>query len=264
MRRSGLVVWAALRQVQAVARPGLSTVQLDQTVREVFDHFGAQGVFEGYPGRTPFPAVSCISVNEELVHGIPSSRVLQDGDLITVDAGCRYQGWCADAAVSFIVGTPRPATQRLLQTAQQTLRLAIQAMSRAQRWSQVARQMLQFVRQQGYWLVDQFVGHGIGRHLHEKPDVPNVPPKPGNPRGEFLLQPGLVIAVEPMLNTSTKEIRLREDHWTVVAADGLPCVHVEHTVAVTDQGVWVLTGPPSTEEERRWLRQQGFSHLLGS
>ena len=253
MRRAGLVVWQALKSACKHVQPGVTTAQLNQVIEQVFQRYGAEPVFKNRPGRVPFPAASCISINEELIHGIPGPRRIQPGDLVTLDTGCRLQGWCADAAVSVGVPPLRPHLARLLQVAQQTLQQAIDAIPRASTWGAVVQQMATFVRRQGFGLVEEFVGHGIGRQLHEKPDVPHHPAHLARTRADFPLEPGLVIAVEPMITLGRTAVHTRADHWTVVTADGLPAVHVEHTVAVTPQGGWVLTGPPNPEE-KCWLQ----------
>ncbi len=254
MRRAGLVVWQALRAAEQHVCPGVTTAELDRVVERVFQRYGAEPLFKNQPGRVPFPAASCISVNEELIHGIPGPRRLQPGDLVTIDTGCRLQGWCADSAVTLAVPPLRPAVERLLRVARQALRLAIDCMAQAPTWNAVVQQMAAYIRGQGLGVVEDFVGHGIGRHLHEKPDVPNHPAHLVRTRADFPLEPGLVIAVEPMVTLGDNAVRTQADHWTVVTADGLPAAHVEHTVAVTDRGVWVLTGPPQPEE-RRWLQR---------
>ncbi len=254
MRRAGLVVWQALRAAEGCVRPGVTTAELDRTVEQVLRRYGAEPVFKNQRGRVPFPAVSCISVNEELIHGIPGSRRLRPGDLVTIDTGCRFQGWCADAAITVPVPPLHPRVAQLLDVAQEALRRAIDGMARFSSWGAVVHQVATYVRSQGFALVEDFVGHGIGRYLHEKPDVPNHPAHLVRSGADFPLEPGLAIAVEPMLTLGRSAVRTQPDHWTVVTADGQPAVHVEHTVAVTERGIWVLTGPPD-DSEHQWLRE---------
>ncbi len=258
MRRAGLIVWQALHEAGRGVRPGVTTAELDQVIRDVFQRCDAEPLFEGRPGRTRFPAVSCISVNEEIVHGVPGPRRLKPGDLLTIDTGCRLEGWCADAAVLLAVGPLSSRMEQLAQATRETLQLAIDRMGRAARWGEVARAMAAHVRRRGFSLVEGYVGHGIGRQLHERPDVPNHPAQLARTGADFPLQPGLALAVEPILALGGKQIRVREDGWTVVTADGLPAAHVEHTVALTPKGTWVLTGPPEPQE-RDWLRRFGFA-----
>lgn len=218
----------------------MTTAQLDQIVDELFRERGAIPLFKGYPGKVPFPAVTCISVNEEVVHGIPGGRVLQEGDLVSVDTGCNLNGWCGDSAITIPVGVISPERQKLWDVAEETLRLAIEEMGRQRKWSQVALRMQDYVRSHGYSVVEQFVGHGIGRTMHEEPQVPNYVARSWV-RHDFWLDEGLVIAIEPMVNQGTKDVKVRGDHWTVETADHKASVHVEHTVAMTSRGVEVLT-----------------------
>ena len=258
MRRAGLVVWLALHEAGRHVRPGVATAELDQVIRDVFRRCGAEPLFQGRSGRVPFPAASCVSVNEEVVHGVPGPRRLKPGDLLTIDTGCRLDGWCADAAVLLSVGSLSPRVEQLAQAARTTLQLAIDRMGRAARWAEVARAMAAHVRRRGFSLVEGYVGHGIGRRLHERPDVPNHPAQLARTGADFPLEPGLVLAIEPMVALGDKQVRVREDGWTVVTADGLPAAHVEHTVALTGEGPRVLTGPPD-QQERDWLRRFGFT-----
>lgn len=246
MRPACRLVADTLVRVQQEVRPGVTTAQLDQLVEQIFDEHGAIPLFRGYPGKVPFPAVTCISVNEEVVHGIPGSRVLEEGDLVSIDTGCRLNGWCGDSAITVPVGKVSPEKQRLLEVAERTLDLAIAEMGRQRKWSQVARRMQEFVLAHGYSVVEQFVGHGIGRMMHEEPQVPNYLTRSWM-KHDFWLDEGLVIAVEPMVNKGTKRVRTKSDHWTVETADGEPSVHVEHTVAITSRGIEVLTSRPPRE-----------------
>ncbi len=196
------------------------------------------------PGKVPFPAVTCISINEEVVHGIPGSRRLQEGDIISIDTGCRLAGWCGDAAVTHPVGRIHPEVQRLLDVTAGTLDLAIEACGRCSMWSEVAREMEKYVRDAGFSVVENFVGHGIGREMHEDPQVPNFVNAQLLRNGDFRLEPGLVIAVEPMVNMGTKKVRGMPDHWTQITQDRRPSAHFEHTIAITADGPLVLTAGP--------------------
>lgn len=243
MRKAGLVVWKALQLVQAMVRPGVTTREIDAAVEEFFRQCSAESLFKGYPGKTPYPAVTCISINEEVVHGIPGDRVIAEGDIVSVDTGCRIDGWCGDSAVTIPVGRVPPEVARLVEVTRKTLELAIDLVGKCQYWSEVASAMETFVRRQGFTVVEAFVGHGIGRQMHEEPQVPNFVNDFFLRRGNFRLQPGLVIAIEPMVNLGTKKVRLAHDHWTQLTADGKPSAHFEHTVALTEEGPYVLTGP---------------------
>lgn len=244
MRRAGLLVWQAHQEVRKLVRPGVTTAELDQVVDDLFVREGAIPLFKGVPGTTPFPAATCTSVNEEVVHGIPGPRVLHEGDIVSVDTGCQLNGWCGDAAVTYAVGAVSPVVQRLLDVTQAALDLAIERLATAKYWSEIAREMQDLVERAGFSVVEQFVGHGIGRQMHEPPQVPNYVSDDSLQRTDFQLRPGLVLAIEPMVNSGKNAVKCLPDHWTQVATDGLPSAHFEHTVALTDHGPQILTGPP--------------------
>jgi len=250
MRKAGLVVWKALQLVKALVRPGVKTKEIDQAVEDFYHRCKAESLFKGYPGKVPFPAVTCISVNDEVVHGIPGERVIAEGDIVSVDTGCRVDGWCGDAAVTIPVGNVSPQVARLVEVTKRTLDLAIELAGQKTYWSEVAAAMQDYVRSQGFSVVEAFVGHGIGRQMHEEPQVPNFVNDFFLRRGDFRLQPGLVIAIEPMVNLGTKKVRLSRDYWTQLTADGKPSAHFEHTVAITEEGPYVLTGPLGAMDER--------------
>jgi len=234
MRKAGLLVWQAHQLVAAMIRPGVTTAEIDAVIDRFFAEHQAVPLFKGVPGTVPFPATTCISVNEEVVHGIPSSRKLVEGDIVSIDTGCKLNGWCGDAAATYAVGRVHPEVRRLLDVTRNTLALAIELMGRCSRWSQVAAEMEAYVKKHKFSVVEAFVGHGIGRDMHEDPQVPNfVSRQLRRGTGEFRLVPGLVIAVEPMVNMGTKRIRTRADHWTQATVDGRPSAHFEHTVAIT-------------------------------
>jgi methionyl aminopeptidase len=243
MRQAGLVVWEALARVRELVRPGVTTAQLDAAVEEVFQKHGAKPLFKGVPGKVPFPSVTCMSVNEAVVHGIPNDRPLVEGDIVSVDTGCKLNGWCADSAWTHAVGKIDPVKQKLLEVTEGSLNLAIDLMGKKRRWSEVAAEMAKYVRTAGFSVVEDFVGHGIGRTLHEEPKVPNYANRETR-QSDFELRPGLVIAVEPMVNVGVQEVKVLPDHWTQVTVDGLPSAHFEHTIAMTKDGPKVLTGPP--------------------
>ena len=241
MREAGKVVAEALRLCRAMAQPGVRTIEIDRAVEALFARYNATPLFKGYPGaRVPFPAVTCLSVNEQVVHGIPGQRVLRSGDLFKVDTACKLNGWCADAAVTIPVGEVRPEWRRLVETAEGVLALAIQEMGRRRKWSEVAALMQRYAESAGFSVVQQYVGHGIGRIMHENPQVPNFVSREIR-KYDFRLEEGLVLAVEPMVNMGRPEVDTLRDHWTVVTRDGLPSAHVEHTLAITSSGVQVLT-----------------------
>jgi methionyl aminopeptidase len=253
MRKAGLVVWQAHQLALAVLRPGVTTAEIDKTIEDFFRQQHAEPLFKGVPGKVPFPAVTCISINEEVVHGIPGPRKLKEGDIVSLDTGCKLNGWCGDAAYTHPVGQVRPEVQRLLDVTGQTLDLAIDLMGKRKWWSEVAAAMEAFVRQKGLTVVEQFVGHGIGRQMHEEPQVPNFVSDQLRRGGDFRLLPGLVIAVEPMVNLGTKRVKTRPDHWTQATADGRASAHFEHTIAVTEWGPYVLTAGPGEPLDERLI-----------
>lgn len=248
MRKAGLLVWQAHQRAAAMIRPGVTTAEIDAVIDRFFVENQALPLFKGVPGVVPFPATTCISVNDEVVHGIPSSRPLLDGDIVSIDTGCKFNGWCGDAAVTYPVGRVAPDVHRLVDVARNVLNLAINLLHRCSRWSEVAAEMEAYVKQHRFSVVEAFVGHGIGRDMHEDPQVPNfVNSQLRRGAGDFRLAPGLVIAIEPMVNAGTKRVRTKSDHWTQVTADGRPSAHFEHTVAMTENGPWVLTAGPNGE-----------------
>lgn len=248
MRRAGLVVWGAHQVAAATVRPGVTTREIDEAVDRFFAEHDAVALFKGVPGKVPFPAACCISVNDEVVHGIPGNRVLRAGDVVSIDTGCSVGGWCGDSAITHPVGEVAPEVQRLLDCTSGVLALAIRLMASRNRWSDVAEEMATYVRDHGFSVVENFVGHGIGRKMHEDPQVPNFCSPAFRRNHDFELEPGLVVAVEPMVNMGTKKVRVLADHWTQSTVDGLPSAHFEHTVAITEGGPMVLTAPPAAGE----------------
>lgn len=247
MRKAGLLVWEAHRLAASMVRPGVTTAEIDAAVERYFQEHNAMPLFKGVPGHVPFPAVTCISINEEVVHGIPSERELEEGSIVSIDTGCKLNGWCGDAAATHPVGGVGDNVRRLLDVTRKVLELAIELMGKRSRWSQVAAEMEAYVKSNKFSVVEAFVGHGIGREMHEDPQVPNFVSSQLRRGGDFRLMPGLVIAVEPMVNMGTKRVRTRADHWTQVTADGRPSAHFEHTVAITESGPYVLTAGPNGE-----------------
>lgn len=246
MREAGRLVARAHEEARKLAVPGATTADLDEAVARVFKEAGATPLFLGYPcstrGKPPFPAVICSSVNEHVVHGIPNRRPLREGDVVAVDTGCRLNGWCGDAAVTLPIGQVAPDVQKLLDCTRETLDLAIRAMGRCRYWSEVAALMEQYVKSQGFYVIEKFVGHGIGRDMHEEPQVPNFVSKALR-RHDIRLEPGVVLAVEPMVAMGTKDVRVLDDGWTVETRDRRPSAHFEHTIAMTPDGPEILTLP---------------------
>ncbi len=235
MREAGLVVGRTLEVLRAAVAPGVSTRDLDALAEQSIRGAGAIPSFKGYHG---FPATICASVNDEIVHGIPGKRVLREGDIVSLDCGAIVEGWHGDAAVTVPVGECDPALVELIGVCEDAMWAGLAAARAGGRLSDISHAVESTIRRRGdYGVVEEYVGHGIGTELHQEPQVPNYG-KPGKgPR----LEPGLVLAVEPMVNAGGRHNRLLDDGWTVVTADGRPSAHYEHTVAVTDAGPWVLT-----------------------
>ena len=244
MRAAGRVVHQTLAACRRHVCPGVTTAQLDQIALETFTALGAVGLFKNYPTYEPgkgFPGNTCISVNDEVVHGIPGSRLLRAGDAVSIDCGIRLDGWCGDSALTMIVGEGTPDIVRLVRIAEETLELAIRLIRPGIRWSDVARKMQEYVESRGLSCVREFVGHGIGRRMHEEPKVPNFVSSEFLNRDDFYLEPGMTLAVEPMVILGGPEVVVLDDGWTVVTRDHTAAAHVEHTLAVTSDGCEVLT-----------------------
>lgn len=252
MRKSGLAVWKAHQIAREMVKPGATTREIDAAIHDYFRSRGGTPLFLNYPnpeeGKRPFPAVTCMSLNDAVVHGIPNDKPLAEGDILSLDTGVRIGGWCGDAAYTYKVGEVSSEVQKLLDCTQGTLELAFELMHSKTRWSQVAREMGRYVRDHGYTCVECFVGHGIGRNMHEDPQVPNFVSRSLRGRGDFRIEPGLVIAVEPMVNMGKKEVKMLADEWTQVTKDGKPSAHFEHTIAITKDGPRRLTEAPTEAE----------------
>ncbi|WP_329250678.1 type I methionyl aminopeptidase [Actinoallomurus sp. NBC_01490] len=236
MREAGLVVGRTLRRLTEEVRPGITTADLDAIAEESIRSAGATPSFKGYQG---FPATICTSVNEEIVHGIPSAdKVLRDGDIISIDCGAIVDGWHGDSAVTVPVGEITPDLQRLLEVCEESMWRGIAAGLVDARLSDIGHAVETYVRDQGdYGIVEEYVGHGIGTQMHMDPPVPNYGEAGHGPR----LSSGMCFAVEPMVNLGTAATVLLDDDWTVVTGDGARSAHFEHTFAVTEDGPWVLT-----------------------
>jgi len=243
MREAGRLVRRAHELVREMVRPGVTTRQIDTEVEKLFTRHNAIPLFKNYPGEVLFPTVTCMSVNNAVVHGIPNNKPLKEGDILSVDTGCNLGGWCGDSAWTYAVGEVSPLRKKLLEVTEESLWVAIEALGRRQWWSEVADEITRCVHAAGFSLVSDFVGHGIGREMHEDPQVPNIVDDDFRARHDFRIKPGLVLAVEPMVNTGVQDCRVLGDKWTQVTADGSDSAHFEHTVAITNSGVQVLTGP---------------------
>lgn len=234
MRRAGAVVAEMHERIRAALRPGVTTADLDAVARDVLDRRGATSNFLGYHG---FPAVICASPNDVVIHGIPGEVVLEEGDVISVDCGAVVDGWHGDAAFTAGVGAIAPEITALIDNAEQALAAAIEQMRSGRRLGDLGNAVQTIAESAGYGIVREYVGHGIGRAMHMAPDVPNY----GRPGRGMALKPGHVLAIEPMITAGDPDTYVTDDGWTVRTVDGSIAVHVEHTVAVTDDGPFVLT-----------------------
>ena len=248
MREAGRIVAVAHRQLRAALRPGVTTAELNDLVDAVLRDHGAEPVFLGYPkeGAPDFPASICASINEELVHGIPGPRALQDGDIISVDIGARYRGFIGDSAWTYAIGEVAPAVLRLLEVSEEALWVGIRAAVMPAATRDVARAIQRFVERQGYSVARDYTGHGVGRAMHEEPQVPNWWPRGRRQQKQWVsvpLRPGMTIALEPMIISGLAETEELADQWTVVTRDGSLCTHFEHSIAITEDGPLVLTLP---------------------
>jgi methionyl aminopeptidase len=236
MRRAGRVVREVLELVRSQVKPGATTLDLEKVAAKRIEELGAKPAFKGYHG---FPCVLCTSINSEVVHGIPSKkRVLKEGDIVSVDCGAVIDGFYGDAAITVPVGEKiAPDTARLLKVTEASLHRAIEAVRPGATLGDIGAAVQGVVEAEGFSVVRDFVGHGIGSHMHEDPQVPNF----GQAGQGMKLRPGMVIAIEPMVNAGRPDVRVLKDGWTAVTNDGSMSAHFEHTVAVTDTGARILT-----------------------
>lgn len=236
MRRAGTVVARVHEALLDAARPGVSLLDLEEIAAGIISDGGCTSNFLNYHG---FPATTCLSVNNEIVHGIPSQRELKEGDLLSVDAGAIFEGWHADAAITFGIGEIGAAEQTLIDVTERAMWAGIEATRAGARVGDVGSAVYEVAEPHGYGVVREYTGHGIGRQMHEDPQVPNY----GVPGKGIKLKAGMAICIEPMFNLGGHETRVLDDGWTVVTADGSTSAHFEHTVAITPDGPEVLTLP---------------------
>jgi methionyl aminopeptidase len=237
MRVAGLAVGRTLERLRSAVRPGVTTAELDELAEESIREQGGVPSFLGY-GDPPFPASICASVNDEVIHGIPGSRILAEGDVVSIDCGAIVAGWHGDAAITVAVGAVRPEVAELVRVTEESLWRGIAAARNGGRVGDISHAVQAYVEGQGdYGILEGYTGHGIGSAMHLDPDVPNVGRAGRGPR----LKPGLALAVEPMITLGTDASRVAADEWTVVTTDGSWAAHFEHTFAVTADGLWVLT-----------------------
>lgn len=234
MKAAGRIVAETLQKIEEVIKPGMTTKQLDALAERYIESRGARPSFKGYGG---FPASICTSVNEEVVHGIPGDRVLMEGDIVSVDCGAVINGYQGDAARTFPVGRISPEVQNLIDVTRESFFKGIEYAVVGARLGDIGHSIQKYVESNGYSVVRDYVGHGIGRKMHEDPPVPNY----GRAGRGLKLQKGLVIAIEPMVNAGGYEVRQLKNGWTVVTKDGMPSAHYENTVAILDNGPELLT-----------------------
>lgn len=234
MRDAGKIVAEALQEVKAAVRPDVTTLELDEIAEQYIRRCGAIPTFKGYQG---FPGSICASINEEVVHGIPGNRRLKDGDTISIDIGALVNGYNGDAAITVAVGSVEEDILQLLKVTEESLYKGIAKAVPDNRLQDISYAIQEYAESYGYGVVREYVGHGIGRNMHEDPQVPNY----GTPGRGPRLKSGMTLALEPMINMGTYEVRTLADGWTVVTADGKRSAHFEHTVAITDHGPEILT-----------------------
>jgi methionyl aminopeptidase len=237
MHQAGLIVWGALEKMREMVKPGISTKDLDEFAEGYTAQHHARPAFKGYRG---YPGSVCTSINQEVVHGIPSqSRRLCEGDILSMDFGVELDGYFGDAALTVPVGGISSAREKLLRITRESLERAIEKVRPGNRLGDISAAVQEWVEKNGYSVVREFVGHGIGTRMHEDPQLPNY----GTPGQGARLQEGMVLAIEPMVNTGSPAVKVLGDDWTAVTADGSDSAHFEHTVAVTANGPWILTRP---------------------
>jgi len=234
MRQAGKIVATVLELLKLQLRPGMKTKELDVIVAGELEKLGAKPSFKGYRG---FPANLCVSVNDEIVHGIPGERILDEGDIVSLDLGAVYMGFQGDAALTAGIGKVSPQAKELMETTEGTLKAGIAAAYPGARLGDISAAIQNYAESRGYSVVREYTGHGIGREMHEEPQIPNF----GLPGTGPVLKRGMTLALEPMVNVGDWLTKLGDDHWTVLTADGSLSAHFEHTIAITDAGPEVLT-----------------------
>ncbi|WP_371018915.1 type I methionyl aminopeptidase [Pseudalkalibacillus sp. JSM 102089] len=234
MREAGKIVALTHQELQKHIKPGVTTKELDTIADRFIRQLGAIPSFKGYNG---FTGSICASVNEELVHGIPGDRVLAEGDIISIDIGAKYNGYHGDSAWTYPVGTISEEDERLLKVTEESLYKGLNETKAGRRLSDISHAIQAYAEAEGFSIVREYVGHGVGQDLHEDPQIPHYGP-PGKGPG---LKQGMVLAVEPMVNLGSRYVRTLSDNWTVVTTDGKNCAHFEHTIAVTEEGYEILT-----------------------
>lgn len=234
LRKSGKILAAVMREISGTVAAGITTAELDRLAEELVVSYGGKPAFKGYKG---FPATLCVSIDEEIVHGIPGPRVITDGSIVSIDLGVDFQGYFSDAAITLAVGKVDPRKNKLIETAQTALFEGIKLARAGNHLFDISQRIQDYAEKNGFSVVRQFVGHGIGCALHEEPEIPNFGKAGVGP----VLKNGMVLAIEPMVNMGGWEAQIAENGWTAVTKDGLPSAHFEHTVAITPKGPEILT-----------------------
>jgi len=234
IRKANVVVSEVLERLKTLVVPGVTTDELDRISEEIILSKGAVPAFKGYRG---YPKTLCVSINEEVVHGIPNKRKLKEGDIVSIDVGTNLHGYFGDAAITLPVGEINPEAKRLLEVTEKALSIGIGMAKVGNRLFDISHAVQAWVESNGFSVVRDFVGHGIGKSLHEDPQIPNF----GSPNQGPRLERGMIFALEPMVNEGTYEVRVLDDGWTVVTADGKPSAHFEHTIAITDGQAEILS-----------------------
>ncbi|HJO95531.1 MAG TPA: type I methionyl aminopeptidase [Victivallales bacterium] len=244
MREAGLLLWETHQIAKNLMESGVTTKEVDTAVESFILSRKAIPLFKGVPGVVPYPGSVCISINEQIVHGMPSKRKLEEGDIVSLDIGVKINGWCADAAVTHSIGEVDNVKAKLVNVTEDVLRYAIKELGNKKYWSQISKNMQKTVENAGFSVVRDLVGHGIGTSMWERPQVANYHSRETD---DFRIRPGLVIAVEPMVNAGSYKLCVLEDGWTICTIDGKPSAHFEHSIAITEDGPIVLTCGPNDE-----------------
>jgi len=234
MRKAGRIAGETLTMIREKVQPGISTAEIDRIAEEYIISRKAKPGFKGYHG---FPATACISIDEEVVHGIPGSRILKEGQIVSIDLGTIVDGYYGDSAVTYPVGKISEEKRKLLDITKRSLEIGIEQAQNGNRLGKVSSAIQKFVEAAGFSVVRDMVGHGVGKNLHEDPQVPHFGPEDAGP----ILEKGMVIAIEPMVNMGEYTVNQKADGWTVVTTDGKPSAHFEHTIAITENGPEILT-----------------------